>query len=63
MNTGALLIRAAVWPPFPSPPCSRTVLAVKSALRRIFSNPEKILLRRAQTARSCRLRAAPNTYL
>ena len=63
MNTGAFLKHAAVSPPFPSPPCFRTVLAVKRALRRIFSNPEKILLRRAQTARSCRLRAVPKTYL
>jgi hypothetical protein len=63
MNTGAFLIYGAVSSPFPSPPCSRTVLAVKSALRRIFSNPEKILLRRAQTPRSCRLRAVPKTYL
>jgi hypothetical protein len=38
-------------PAFPSAPCSRTVLAVKGALRKIFSNPEKIFLRRAQYAR------------
>lgn len=63
MNTGALFIYAAVAPPFPSPLCSRTVLAVKRTLRRIFSNPEKILLRRAQTTRPCRLRAVPKTYL
>ena len=63
MRTGVSLVHAAVSPPFPSPPCSRTVLAVKRALQRIFSNPEKILLRRAHTARSCRLRAVPKTYL
>src|SRR5262249_28370014 len=34
-------------PPFPSLPCSRTVLAGKGSLRRIFSKPKKILLRRA----------------
>ena len=38
-------------PPFPSPPGSRTVLAVKGALQKIFSTPEKIFFRRAQTAR------------
>jgi hypothetical protein len=49
--------------PFPSPPCSRTVLADKGPLCKIFSNPEKIFLRRAQTARPCRLRAVPKTFL
>jgi hypothetical protein len=42
------------WTPGPlslPPPCSRTVLAVKGALRKIFSKPERIFLRRAETAR------------
>jgi hypothetical protein len=42
-------------PPFPSSPCSRTVLAVQGALRKIFSTPENIFLRRAQIARPGRL--------
>jgi hypothetical protein len=37
--------------PFPLVRCSRTVLAVKGTLQKIFSKPEKIFLRRAQTAR------------
>jgi hypothetical protein len=38
-------------PPFPSPPRSRTVLAIKGPRQKIFSNPEKIFCRRAQPAR------------
>jgi len=38
-------------PPCPSPRGSRTVLAVKGPLQKIFSKPEKIFFRRAQTAR------------
>jgi hypothetical protein len=43
------VVASAAWPPFPSAPCSRTVLTVKGPLRRIFSDPQKILLRRAVT--------------
>ena len=38
-------------PPFPSALCSRTVLALKGALRKIFSKTEKMFLRRAKAAR------------
>jgi len=50
-------------PPFPAPPCSRTVLAVQGALQKIFSNPEKIFFRRAKNARPGRLRAVPKILL
>jgi hypothetical protein len=49
--------------PFPFTSMFRTVLADKGPLRKIFSNLEKIFLRRAQTARPCRLRAVPKTFL
>ena len=42
-------------PPFPSVLSSRTILAVQGALRKIFSTPENIFLRRAQIARPGRL--------
>ena len=50
MNTAASFGHAVVWPPFPSPPCSGTVLAGKGALRRIVSNPERFSSARAQIA-------------
>ena len=58
----AISMKPSRQPPFPSLPCSRTVLAVQGALRKIFSKPEKIFLRRAQTARPGPLRAVPKTF-